>query len=131
MMKPDVKIENWSSRRDLERGEVVMVRTSEIERTMLIDIAAELRVRPTDVVRGALIYAGVWPAPPPEQQTADGSAFDLPPTTGPTKTTGETDEATVPASDDPSCVSPNRPGNAEQTHGSRTDGTTSTNGGAE
>lgn len=78
MLKEDVKIEAWSSRRDLDRSSDPMTfRTSLEERNQIVSLAYKLKVRPSDVIRGCLIYAGVISAPEPEandQQPADASA---------------------------------------------------------
>lgn len=73
MIKEDVKIEKWSSLRGLDRTEAPMAfRFSPVERKAIEIEAAQRLVRPSDVVRGCLIYAGVIPGPPPEE-VADSS----------------------------------------------------------
>lgn len=68
MMKEDVKIEKWSSMRGLDRTETPMAfRFSPAERNAIETEAAQHMVRPSDVVRGSLIYAGVIPEPQPEE----------------------------------------------------------------
>lgn len=68
MMKEDVKIEKWSSMRGLDRTETPMAfRFSPAERNAIETEAAQRMVRPSDVVRGSLIYAGVIPEPQPEE----------------------------------------------------------------
>ena len=67
MLKEDVKIEKWSSMRGLDRTETPMAfRFSPAERNAIETEAAQRMVRPSDVVRGSLIYAGVIPEPQPE-----------------------------------------------------------------
>ena len=67
-MKEDVKIEKWSSMRGLDRTETPMAfRFSPAERNAIENEAAQRMVRPSDVVRGSLIYAGVIPEPQPEE----------------------------------------------------------------
>ena len=67
MIKEDVKIEKWSSMRGLDRTEAPMAfRFSPGERNAIEIEAAQRLVRPSDVVRGCLIYAGVIPEPQPE-----------------------------------------------------------------
>ena len=67
-MKEDVKIEKWSSMRGLDRTETPMAfRFSPAERNAIETEAAQRMVRPSDVVRGSLIYAGVIPEPQPEE----------------------------------------------------------------
>ena len=81
MIKEDVKIEKWSSMRGLDRTEAPMAfRFSPGERNAIEIEAAQRLVRPSDVVRGCLIYAGVIPEPTPEdsdeepeQQLAESS----------------------------------------------------------
>ena len=76
MLKQDVKIEAWSSRRDMDRSELMAFRPTEGERNQIVSLAYELKVRPSDVIRGCLIYAGVISAPEPEakdQQPAEDS----------------------------------------------------------
>lgn len=81
MLKEDVKIEKWSSMRGLDRTETPMAfRFSPAERNAIETEAAQRMVRPSDVVRGSLIYAGVIPEPPPvdvseltEQKSAEAS----------------------------------------------------------
>ena len=66
MLKEDVKIEKWSSMRGLDRTETPMAfRFSPAERNAIE--AAQRMVRPSDVVRGSLIYAGVIPEPKPDE----------------------------------------------------------------
>lgn len=68
MLKEDVKIEKWSSMRGLDRTETPMAfRFSPAERNAIETEAAQRMVRPSDVVRGSLIYAGVIPEPQPEE----------------------------------------------------------------
>ena len=68
MMKEDVRIEKWSSMRGLDRTETPMAfRFSPAERNAIETEAAQRMVRPSDVVRGSLIYAGVIPEPQPEE----------------------------------------------------------------
>lgn len=68
MLKEDVKIEKWSSMRGLDRTETPMAfRFSSAERNAIETEAAQRMVRPSDVVRGSLIYAGVIPEPQPEE----------------------------------------------------------------
>lgn len=68
MLKEDVKIEKWSSMRGLDRTETPMAfRFSPAERNAIETEAAQRMVRPSDVVRGSLIYAGVIPKPQPEE----------------------------------------------------------------
>ena len=68
MLKEDVKIEKWSSMRGLDRIETPMAfRFSPAERNAIETEAAQRMVRPSDVVRGSLIYAGVIPEPQPEE----------------------------------------------------------------
>lgn len=78
MLKQDVKIEAWSSRRDMDRRcDPMTFRTSIDERNQIVGLAFELKVRPSDVIRGCLIYAGVISEPATEvkdQQSADASA---------------------------------------------------------
>lgn len=78
MLKEDVKIEAWSSRRDMDRSsDPLTFRTSLEERNQIVDLAFELKVRPSDVIRGCLIYAGAISEPAPEAkdlQPADASA---------------------------------------------------------
>ena len=77
MLKADVKIEAWSSRRDMDRSELMAFRPTEGERNQIVSLAYELKVRPSDVIRGCLIYAGVISEPATEvkdQQSADASA---------------------------------------------------------
>ena len=77
MLKQDVKIEAWSSRRDMDRSELMAFRPTEGERNQIVSLAYELKVRPSDVIRGCLIYAGVISAPEPEakdMQPAEASA---------------------------------------------------------
>ena len=67
MLKEDVKIEKWSSMRGLDRTETPMAfRFSPSERNAIETEAAQRMVRPSDVVRGSLIYAGVIPEPKPD-----------------------------------------------------------------
>lgn len=67
MIKEDVKIEKWSSMRGLDRTEAPMAfRFSPGERNAIEIEAAQRLVRPSDVVRGCLIYAGVIPEPQEE-----------------------------------------------------------------
>lgn len=76
MLKADVKIEAWSSRRDMDRSELMAFRPTEGERNQIVSLAYELKVRPSNVIRGCLIYAGVISAPEPEakdQQPAEDS----------------------------------------------------------
>lgn len=63
-MKADVKIERWSARRDLYRRDAMIFRLSVEERGRLDREAAQRLVRPSDIIRGALIYAGVFERPP-------------------------------------------------------------------
>lgn len=77
MLKQDVKIEAWSSRRDMDRSELMAFRPTEKERNQIVSLAYELKVRPSDVIRGCLIYAGAINAPKPDandQQPAEASA---------------------------------------------------------
>ena len=68
MLKEDVKIEKWSSMRGLDRTETPMAfRFSPAERNAIETEAAQRMVRPSDVVRGSLIYAGVIPEPKPDE----------------------------------------------------------------
>ena len=68
MLKEDVKIEKWSSMRGLDRTETPMAfRFSPAERNAIETEAAQRMVRPSDVVRGSLIYAGVIQEPEPEK----------------------------------------------------------------
>lgn len=69
-MKADVKIERWSARRDLYRRDAMIFRLSVEERGRLDREAAQRLVRPSDIIRGALIYAGVFERPP---VTPDGA----------------------------------------------------------
>lgn len=66
MLKEDVKIEAWSSRRDMDRSELMSFRPTEKERSQIIGLAYELKVRPSDVIRGCLIYSGAISEPAPE-----------------------------------------------------------------
>ena len=67
MLKEDVKIEKWSSLRGLDRTETPMAfRFSPAERKAIEVEAAAHLVKPSDVVRGALIYAGVIPEAKPD-----------------------------------------------------------------
>ena len=80
MLKDDVKIEAWSSRRDMDRSELMAFRPTEEERNQIVSLAYELKVRPSDVIRGCLIYAGAINAPKPEakdMQPAEASAAVL------------------------------------------------------
>lgn len=68
MLKEDVKIEKWSSMRGLDRTETPMAfRFSPAERNAIETEAAQRMVRPSDVVRGSLIYAGVISEPKPDE----------------------------------------------------------------
>ena len=68
MLKEDVKIEKWSSMRGLDRTDAPMAfRFSPVERKAIEVEAASRLVRPSDVVRGCLVYAGVIPEPTPEK----------------------------------------------------------------
>ena len=77
MLKEDVKVEKWSSMRGLDRTDAPMAfRFSPVERKAIEVEAAAHLVRPSDVVRGCLIYAGVIEEPTPETK-AEGVS-DLP-----------------------------------------------------
>lgn len=72
MLKEDVKIEKWSSMRGLDRTETPMAfRFSPAERNAIETEAAQRMVRPSDVVRGSLIYAGVIQEPEPQPDEAE------------------------------------------------------------
>ena len=62
-MKCDVKLERWSSWRNLERTTGINIRLSEKERDIIEGLAYLEHVRPSDIIRGALIYAGVIEEP--------------------------------------------------------------------
>lgn len=60
MLKKDVKIKRWSSMRGMNRTDTTMsFRFSSDERNDIEVEAASRLVRPSDIVRGCLIYAGV------------------------------------------------------------------------
>ena len=58
-MKPDVKLRRWSSMRNLERTRLFNFRLSEREWNIIYGLSYIERVRPSDILRGALVYAGV------------------------------------------------------------------------
>lgn len=76
MTREDLKIERWSARRGLDRTAMPMsFRFSPEERHAIEVEAASRLVRPSDVVRGCLIYAGVTEPPAAdreEDRPADG-----------------------------------------------------------
>ena len=62
MIKPDVPVKRWSSERrkgDCERRETLTVRVSPTEFKNIEDMAFSRHVRTSDLIRGALIYAGI------------------------------------------------------------------------
>jgi len=72
MTRKDLKIERWSAMRGLDRTETPMAFRFSPEERKAIEVEAAARlVRPSDVVRGCLIYAGVIQAP--EHDTAETS----------------------------------------------------------
>mgnify|MGYP006907960309 FL=1 len=75
-MKHDVKLERWSSWRNLERTTGINIRLSEKERNIIEGLAYLKHVRATDVIRGALIYAGVIPEPTKDESEATPSDDD-------------------------------------------------------
>lgn len=69
-MLKEVKIKKWSSMRGMDRTNTPMAfRFSNVERKSIEIAAAERLVRPSDIVRGCLIYAGIIP----EVTVSDGS----------------------------------------------------------
>lgn len=83
MLKEDVKIERWSSRRGMGRSEqTVALRITKAERLEIEKTAAEELVKTSDVIRASLIYAGVIPEPKAEDDNL-----------------GDADEGTVDGSD--------------------------------
>ena len=58
-MKPDVKIRRWSSMRNLERTRLFNFRLSEREWNIIYGLSYIERVRPSDILRAALVYSGV------------------------------------------------------------------------
>lgn len=75
-MKHDVKLERWSSWRNLERTKGINIRLSEKEFYIIDGLAYLERVRASDVIRGALIYAGVIPEPTKDESEATPSDDD-------------------------------------------------------
>lgn len=75
-MRGDVKLERWSSWRNLERTKGINIRLSEKEFYIIEGLAYLERVRASDVIRGALIYAGVIPEPTKNESASTPSDGD-------------------------------------------------------
>lgn len=96
MLKEDVKIERWSSRRGMGRSEqTVALRVTEAERLEIEKTAADELVKTSDVIRASLIYAGVIPEPVAEENLGDSDGGTA---TGPTDPADqESPSSAVPA----------------------------------
>ena len=69
-MKDGVKVLNWSSWRGLNRSVSFGVKFTPAEMKAITADAYQMMVRPSDIIRGALIYAGV--IEDPEQMRKHG-----------------------------------------------------------